>query len=299
MRTAIESNSKKYSFTGRKRRTRRKNIIFYLILTLVGVIMFLPTFMMVISSLKTYDEYYEIPFHFFPRVLAFDNYARIFRSPGSDIINWVGNTLFLLISNTVICTFSTILVAYGFAKFRSKLSDALFMVLLCTMMIPWAVTMVPSYIVWAKLGLVDTPWPLILPSIGGSAFYTFMFKQTMRGIPNEIMEAAEMDGANSFARLWLIVVPNCVPAIVIMVLFTAMGQWGDYLGPLIYLRTPEKYNISLGLNLMRSRASSGGRVDSTMLLAASVLMAIPSIAMYFGGTKIFAKGISLQGGVKG
>ena len=120
----------------------------------------------------------------------------------------------------------------------------------------------------------------------------------MRGIPNSIIEAAEIDGANSLVRLFKIIVPNCLPAIVTMVIFTAMGIWGDYLGPLIYLRTPEKFNISMGLNMLRTQ-SNQGKEDTPMLLAASVLMAIPSIIMYFLGTKIFSKGISLQGGVKG
>ena len=211
---------------------------------------------------------------------------------------WVGNTLFLIVSNVVICTFSTILVAYGFAKFRCRAADVFFMILLSTMMIPWAVTMIPSYMLWANFGMTDSFWPLVLPSIGGSAYYVFLFKQSMRGIPKEIMEAAEIDGVNSYECLWMIVVPNIVPSIAVMVLFTAMGIWGDYLGSLIYLRTPEKFNISLGLNLMRTQTVQG-KQDTPMLLAASVLMAIPSVVFYALGTKIFTKGISLQGGVKG
>ncbi len=292
-----EPRKPKNSFRGKKMRTLRKNIAFYIILALIGVMMVLPTAVMIFSSFKSFDEYYALKFRFFPSVWHFDNYVRVFTS-SEHFFTWVGNTIVLIVLNTVLCTFSTILVAYGFAKFRCKLADVLFMVLLCTMMIPWAVTMVPSFVVWARLKLTDTIFPLLLPSIGGSAFYTFMFKQNMRGIPNEIMEAAEMDGAGSFKRLWTIVVPNCVPAIATMVLFTAMGIWGDYLGPLIYLRTPSKFNISLGLNMLRSQTTDG-KQDAPMLLAASVLMAIPSIALYFLGTGLFSKGISLQGGVKG
>ena len=253
---------------------------------------------MLCSSLKSYDDYYSLQFHLLPRDgVHFDNYARVFTS-SENFLLWISNTLFLIVTNTVLCTVSTSMVAYGFAKFRCKASDALFMVLLATMMIPWAVTMVPSYLLWARLGLTDSFYPLILPSVGGSAYYVFMFRQNMRGIPNEIMEAAEMDGANSLTRLFRIVLPNCIPVIVTMVLFTAMGIWGDYLGPLIYLRRPEKFNISLGINMLRSQTTQG-KQDTPMLLAASVLMAIPSMIMYYTGTKIFAKGISLQGGVKG
>ena len=294
----LKTPGKVTKFHDRKKARRRNNIILYTILSLVAVLMVLPTLVMLCSSLKSYDDYYSLQFHLLPRDgVHFDNYARVFTS-SENFLLWISNTLFLIVTNTVLCTVSTSLVAYGFAKFRCKASDALFMVLLATMMIPWAVTMVPSYLLWARLGLTDSFYPLILPSVGGSAYYVFMFRQNMRGIPNEIMEAAEMDGANSLTRLFRIVLPNCIPVIVTMVLFTAMGIWGDYLGPLIYLRRPEKFNISLGINMLRSQTTQG-KQDTPMLLAASVLMAIPSMIMYYTGTKIFAKGISLQGGVKG
>ena len=282
-----------------KSKIKISGVIRYAVLIIVGLIMIFPTVIMISSSLKSYDEYYSITFKFFPEniIAGFDNYVRVF-STNDKMLGWIGNTLFLIVSNTVICTLSTVFVAYGFAKFRSKTADVLFVVLLATMMIPWAVTMIPSFMIWAKLGLTDTFVPLIIPSIGGSAYYVFMFKQNMRGIPNSIIEDAEIDGANSLVRLFKIIVPNCLPAIVTMVIFTAMGIWGDYLGPLIYLRTPEKFNISMGLNMLRTQ-SNQGKEDTPMLLAASVLMAIPSIIMYFLGTKIFSKGISLQGGVKG
>lgn len=294
----LKTPGKVTKFHDRKKARRRSNIILYTILSLVAVLMVLPTLVMLCSSLKSYDDYYSLQFHLLPRDgVHFDNYTRVFTS-SENFLLWISNTLFLIVTNTVLCTVSTSMVAYGFAKFRCKASDALFMVLLATMMIPWAVTMVPSYLLWARLGLTDSFYPLILPSVGGSAYYVFMFRQNMRGIPNEIMEAAEMDGANSLTRLFRIVLPNCIPVIVTMVLFTAMGIWGDYLGPLIYLRRPEKFNISLGINMLRSQTTQG-KQDTPMLLAASVLMAIPSMIMYYTGTKIFAKGISLQGGVKG
>ncbi len=294
----LKTPGKVTKFHDWKKARRRSNIILYTILSLVAVLMVLPTLVMLCSSLKSYDDYYSLQFHLLPRDgVHFDNYARVFTS-SENFLLWISNTLFLIVTNTVLCTVSTSMVAYGFAKFRCKASDALFMVLLATMMIPWAVTMVPSYLLWARLGLTDSFYPLILPSVGGSAYYVFMFRQNMRGIPNEIMEAAEMDGANSLTRLFRIVLPNCIPVIVTMVLFTAMGVWGDYLGPLIYLRRPEKFNISLGINMLRSQTTQG-KQDTPMLLAASVLMAIPSMIMYYTGTKIFAKGISLQGGVKG
>ena len=284
----------------KKRQQKVKNILAYMILGLIGIIMIAPTVIMITSSFKSYDEYYSDVFKLLPSKWIFDNYIRVFRN-NEYIFIWIRNTLILLVSNTVIVGFSTILIAYGFSKYKSKISEVLFMILLSTMMIPWAVTMIPSYVIWARLGLVNTYWPLILPSIGGSAYYTFMLRQNMRGIPNEMLEAAEIDGASSWQRLWMVVVPNCIPAIVTMVLFTSMGIWGDYLGPSIYLRREELWNISVGLNSLRTSSTTaviGGRTDAPMLLASSVLMAIPSIVMYFVGTRAFTKGISLQGSDK-
>ena len=282
----LKTPGKVTKFHDRKKARRRSNIILYTILSLVAVLMVLPTLVMLCSSLKSYDDYYSLQFHLLPRDgVHFDNYARVFTS-SENFLLWISNTLFLIVTNTVLCTVSTSMVAYGFAKFRCKASGALFMVLLATMMIPWAVTMVPSYLLWARLGLTDSFYPLILPSVGGSAYYVFMFRQNMRGIPNEIMEAAEMDGANSLTRLFRIVLPNCIPVIVTMVLFTAMGIWGDYLGPLIYLRRPEKFNISLGINMLRSQTTQG-KQDTPMLLAESVLMSIPSMIMYYTRARKF------------
>lgn len=294
----LKTPGKVTKFHDRKKARRRSNIILYTILSLVAVLMVLPTLVMLCSSLKSYDDYYSLQFHLLPRDgVHFDNYARVFTS-SENFLLWISNTLFLIVTNTVLCTVSTSLVAYGFAKFRCKASNALFMVLLATMMIPWAVTMVPSYLLWARLGLTDSFYPLILPSVGGSAYYVFMFRQNMRGIPNEIMEAAEMDGANSLTRLFRIVLPNCIPVIVTMVLFTAMGIWGDYLGPLIYLRRPEKFNISLGINMLRSQTTQG-KQDTPMLLGGKRFNGDTVHDYVLYGHENFAKGISLQGGVKG
>ena len=193
----LKTPGKVTKFHDRKKARRRSNIILYTILSLVAVLMVLPTLVMLCSSLKSYDDYYSLQFHLLPRDgVHFDNYARVFTS-SENFLLWISNTLFLIVTNTVLCTVSTSMVAYGFAKFRCKASNALFMVLLATMMIPWAVTMVPSYLLWARLGLTDSFYPLILPSVGGSAYYVFMFRQNMRGIPNEIMEGG--NGRREFA----------------------------------------------------------------------------------------------------
>ena len=155
----LKTPGKVTKFHDRKKVRRRSNIILYTILSLVAVLMVLPTLVMLCSSLKSYDDYYSLQFHLLPRDgVHFDNYARVFTS-SENFLLWISNTLFLIVTNTVLCTVSTSMVAYGFAKFRCKASDALFMVLLATMMIPWAVTMVPSYLLWARLGLTDSFYP--------------------------------------------------------------------------------------------------------------------------------------------
>lgn len=263
----------------------------YVVAVIGGVIAVLPFVLLVLSSLKTVTEYYALDFDFFPKHVQWSNYATVFSE--SLMPRWIGNTLFITVLATVIQMVSSIFVSYGFAKFRCRYNGFFFMLLLSTMMIPWAVTMIPSYTIWAKLNLVDSYLPLILPSIGGSAVYTFMFRQTMMGLSGEMSEAAKIDGCSSLRTLWQIIVPNMVPSIMTMVIFTAMGVWGDYLGPLLYVTDIRKFTVSLGLNMMAGQ-QDGGFVNWPGLLAGCVLFALPLIVLYFVGTRAFQKGLSIS-----
>lgn len=275
------------SYTQSKRRNHRiKLAVVFTLIIPSALFAVLPFVLLVLSSFKTLEEYYAIDWHFFPHALQWSNYGDVFRE--KYIWRWTFNTFFIAGSVTAICTISSVIVSYGFAKFRCKLNSVLFMVLLSTMMVPWAVTMIPSFSIWAKLHLVDTYAPLIIPNIGGSVFYIFMFRQFMMGIPKELSEAARMDGCNSFRILWRIIVPNMIPAVMTMIIFTAMGQWGDFTGPFIYLSDVTKFTLSLGINMLRPQLN--GYTPWPMLLAASTLFALPVLFLYFFGTKVFKNG---------
>lgn len=273
-------------FQNARRNRRIRTAIVLVIIIPTALFAVLPFVLLILSSFKTLEEYYALDFHFFPQKLQWGNYADVFRE--KYILRWTVNTLIITFSVTAICTISSIIVSYGFAKYRCRLNNILFMVLLSTMMIPWAVTMIPSFSIWAKLSLVDTYAPLIIPCIGGSVFYIFMFRQFMMGIPKELSEAARMDGCNSFRILWRIIVPNMIPAIMTMIIFTAMGQWGDFTAPYIYLSDVTKFTLSLGINMLRPQL--GGYTPWPMLLAASTLFALPVLFLYFFGTKVFKNG---------
>ena len=286
MRTVIDmENIREKTFSSRKARRLRKNIVFYIVLSVVGVFMLLPTFVMLTSSVKTYEEYYSLQFRFFSEVWAFDNYVRVFSS-NDDLFRWLGNTLFLILSNTVICTVSTIFVAYGFAKFRCKVADGVFMVLLCTMMIPWAVTMIPSYIIWAKLGLTNTFVPLVLPSIGGSAYYTFMFKQNMRGIPNEITEAAEIDGCGKIGIFTHIVLPLSKAIIFTAIILAFNASWSDFFWPFLVLKDRSVYTVIVEIFSIKTSIAQ----DQVLILLAFAI--IPPAVLFMIFQKNIMQGIS-------
>ena len=161
-------------------------------------------------------------------------------------------------------------------------------ILLSTMMLPWVVTMVPAYVLFAKLGLVGTLWPLILPSIGGSAYNIFLLQQFFRSIPKELDDAAKIDGCNSFQVLTRILLPNCGPIIATMVIFSFIGIWSDYVGPSIYILDQEQYTLALGLQFLKT--SNFIAPPWHRLLAGCVLYALPMVIVYICCQKAFVRG---------
>lgn len=192
--------------------------------------------------------------------------------------------------------FSSALCAYGFARFRFKGKRFLFLVLLATMMLPGQVTMIPMFIMFKEAGWVDTFLPLIIPSFfGGGAFNIFLIRQFMRGIPRDLDEAAFMDGASRWGIFTRIMLPLSKPPLIAVSIFTFMGVWNDFQGPLIYLNTNTKYTLALGLSMFKGLYN----VEWNMLMAATVLIMLPAIIVFFFLQKYFIEGISLSSATKG
>lgn len=273
----------------------RKILAFALIIPL-AVSFALPFYWMVISSLKTKDEVFAWPIVWFPKVLLWRNYIEAwYAAPFSRYyVNTIGMTALRLQGTLLSCT----TVAYAFARLRTPLKGLLFTCLLSTMMLPQQVTLIPTFIIWYKIGALDTYWPLVLPSFFGSAYHIFLLRQFLLTIPEQLGEAAKIDGASEWGILWRIYLPLCKPALAVVAIFTFQWSWGDFFSPLIYLISDQKMPIAYGLYLFRGQAQYGGVSYWHYIMAMSTVMIIPPILLFFSAQRFFIQGIVMTG-IKG
>jgi multiple sugar transport system permease protein len=206
---------------------------------------------------------------------------------------YLANTLILCILNVAGTVLSSSLVAYGFARLEWRGRDRLFALLLATMMIPFPVVMVPLYTLFRWLGWVGTLQPLWVGSFFANAFNVFLLRQFFRTIPRDLSEAARIDGCSEFRIFWQIILPLCRPALVVVALFTFLGAWNDFLGPLIYLTDERDFTLALGLQAMKT--SESGATEWHYLMAASTLVILPVITLFFVAQRSFIEGIALTG----
>jgi multiple sugar transport system permease protein len=207
------------------------------------------------------------------------------------VLMFLRNTLLVCVLTVLGTILSRTLVAYGFSILRWKGRDAIFFVMLATMMLPGQVTMIPVFTIWRTFGAVDTFWPLVLPAFLGAPFFIFLFRQFFLTIPRELVEAARMDGASEWRIWWQLVMPLSVPAIATVGLFSFLGAWNDFLSPLIYLADQGKYTLSLGLAMFRTQYGS----EYGQMMAVATLMVIPIIVLFFFAQKTFIQGIKTSG----
>ena len=204
------------------------------------------------------------------------------------------------LANTVVVTtlciagqiLSSSLVGFGFARFRFRGRAALFALMISTMMLPAQVTMIPLFVLFRALGMVDTFWPLILPAWLASPFFAFMFRQFFTQVPEELVEAARIDGASNWRVYWQLMLPLSGPVIAIVAIYTFMTTWNDFLGPLIYLNSPENRTLALALNAFKGQY---GVSDAHLLMAASFVCMLPCIALFFAAQRYFVEGVATTG----
>lgn len=273
-------------------RRKLKKHIFFLFYCLIAAVMVYPMIWAVSMSLASPGQIYETPPKLFALPLRFDNYLTVLQK--YDFLKYFGNSLFLCIMEMIGALFSTCMVAFGFAKFESKGLNRLFFIGLCTTYIPSVTCMVPRYVIWSKLGALDTYIPLILPHFLGAMGRIFLMRQNFKSISNSFYEAAYIDGANPLYILWKIYVPLSKPIIALQMLGCFQTAWNNLQGPLIYITTKEKFTVSLALAQLRSVAE--GRMDLQM--AGTMLVIIPVLVVYFVAQKFFVKK-DLDAGVKG
>ena len=267
-----------------------RNIGLYILLALGSVVFSLPFLWTVSTALKTPENVFKSPPQLLPQPVAWDNFGKAWTA--LPFPTYVGNTVFIAVAVTAAQVLTGSLVAYGFARFRFRARNVLFYLLLSTMMLPSQVTMIPVFLIWRQAHMIDTFWPLILPAFfGGSAFNIFLLRQFFLSLPKELDEAALMDGASYLRIWWSILLPLARPAVVAVTLFTFLAHWDDFMGPLIYLNSPEKYTVSIGLKMFQDSYSA----NLEQMMAASLIHILPTIILFFLAQRYFIKGITLSG----
>ncbi len=278
---------------GWRGRARLGDIVAQLAAVGLALTFMLPLLWMLATALKDSGDVMQMPPSFVPRPALWSNF-----STALTVVPFIGYlknsalyTLFSLIGDVG----SSCMIAYAFARIRSRWSSPLFLLVLATLMIPYQVQMIPQFILFKKLGWLNTYLPLVVPTYFGSSFLIFLLRQFFRSIPPELDEAARVDGANHLIILWRIIAPLSTPALATVAIFSFMYHWNDYLGPLIYLNTNDLYPASLGL--AQYTASYGG-TQWNYLMAASLVALLPCLVVFFIGQRYFVQGVTLSG-IKG
>ena len=267
-------------------------IALYAAVLALAIAFALPFFWLLTSSLKTGRQAFAVPPVWFPNPVVISNYPAALTS--GPFLQYTLNTLEITVPRIVGSVFVSALVAYGFARIDWDGRDVVFFLCLSTMMIPFAVTMIPLYIVFFKLGWVGTFLPLQVPWLFGTPFHIFLLRQFFMTIPRELDDAARVDGAGELRIFWGIVMPLSKPALAVVGLFTFLAAWSDYLGPLIYIQDTSQYTLSLGLWYMGSMM--WGSLDRyAMSLAASTAVTIPVVVVFFLAQRTFIEGVSITG----
>jgi len=270
----------------------------HLVLLATCALAILPFLWMLSTSLKTVEEALSYPPRWIPSSIRWHNYIEVFTTPKANFLLWARNTMVIAVLGVAGTTLSSAVVAYGFAKLRFIGRKPLFVLMLSTMMLPFPVTMVSLFSLFRWLGdHTGTQWlgtfkPLWVPMWFGSAFNIFLLRQFFITIPDELSEAARIDGCSEFGIFWRIVLPLSKPALAVVALFAFMAIWNDFLGPLIYLQRPEQFTLALGLQNFQSKQ---GGTSWHLLMAASTLVVLPAVVLFFLAQKTFIEGIATTG----
>lgn len=281
-----------------KRRTRTlvTRTLSYLVTTALALLFASPFIWMLSMSLQGPEQYTNYPPEWIPNPFMWNNYVEAMSHPQRPFALYFKNSLIYTFVATTGTLLSSSFVAYGFARLRFRARDALFVLVLSTMMLPAQVTLIPQYIIFHRLKWIDSLKPLVIPSWFGSAFNIFLLRQFFLTIPRELDEAAILDGCDYFTIWWRIIMPLAKPAAVTVVAFSIVGTWNNFMGPLIYLNTSEKFTAAVGLNLFRQTAAdTGGFVNYGQVMAASVTTLLPMIALFMLAQRYFVTGIAMTG----
>ena len=292
-RISAENNRQKA--VQRRRETYRQRVVYALLIG--GAVMFmLPLIVMLSTSLKPLTEINSYPPSFLPKTVLLSNYPEAWTYKNTNFPLWTRNTLIIIFGTLPGVVVTSSLCAYGFARLKFKGRSLWFGLVLASIMLPPQVTLIPLYILFFKIGWLNTFLPLIVPAwFGGGALNIFLQRQFFMQIPRDLDEAAIIDGARHLTIWWRIYVPLSRPVMVSVMLLTILGIWNDFLGPLIYLTSPSNFTLALGLNLFNGMLSTP-RTD--YLMAVSTMMVIPMVLLFLFAQRYIVQGF-VTSGLKG
>ncbi|RXZ72582.1 carbohydrate ABC transporter permease [Agromyces albus] len=265
-----------------------KRVLLYVLLAALTLLIFVPFFWMVSSSLKHNNQVFSIPIQWIPTEFVWSNYVDIWtRIP---LLTYLKNSLFLSVTITFLQVLTGSFAAYGFSKMRFKGRDVLFVIYIATIAVPWQAYMIPQYIMMQNAGLVNTHLSIILLQAFG-AFGVFLMRQYYMTIPDELSEAARIDGLNEYRIWWRIILPLTKPALASLALLTFVSTWNDYMGPFIYFTSNDLWTVQIGLR------SFVGQFDAeyAMIMTGSVISVIPIVIVFLLGQRFFIQGIATSG----
>jgi multiple sugar transport system permease protein len=274
--------------------SRRAHPWLYALLVILSVIFTFPFVWTVLTAFKAPYEIYVFPPPIFPEQFRWNNFAEVWRQ--APFLTFLINTLTVAVLSIIGDVTTASLVAYGFARFRFPGRNFLFLMVLSVLILPEEVTIIPQFMIYRSLNWLDTLKPLILPAfLGGGAFNIFLLRQFFLTIPRDLDEAAMIDGAGSLRILWQIMLPLSKPALATVCIFSFLFHWNDFFRPLIYLNTTEHFTLSLGLRFFQTAAERGGQPLEHLLMAASVMMTLPVLLLFFSLQRYFIEGITMSG----
>lgn len=275
----------------RRRRTRIGRIVSIVLLCLVGVVFVYPFVWLVSASFKPRGEVFDN--RLIPETFTFDNYIAVWQE--APLALWLLNTVIVTVLAATAVTLSSAMVAWGFAHFRFRGRGFLFSLVLGSMMLPGAVTMIPTFLIWNSLGQVGTLTPMWAHNLFGSAFYIFLMRQFMLSLPRELFDAARVDGAGPWQVFWRIALPLSRPVIAVTLVFEVQTVWTDLMRGLIYLRDSATFTVPRGLKSLVDAFGFGGEWHWEILVTASVVTTVPMIVLFFLAQRHIIQGVATTG----
>ncbi|HEX3812250.1 MAG TPA: carbohydrate ABC transporter permease [Mycobacteriales bacterium] len=275
------------STRGRADRIARR-VVVYVVLTVFAFAALVPLFYAVSTSLKVDGQELATPIRWIPDPIEWKNYSRIFTVV--PLLTFLQNSAVIAALTLIGDVLVSALVAYGFARLRFPGRDALFMVVLSTVMLPYVVTLIPQFVLFRKLELVNTLWPLIIPSIFGQPIYIFLLRQFFRSLPAEIEESARLDGAGFLRIWWSIAMPLARPGLATVAILSVLTHWNDFIAPLVYLNTQDKWTLPLAVNLFQGDF----RLQFNLMMAYAAVMTVPVVIIFLAFQKYFIRGLALS-----